>query len=186
MRFSRSLLLGLVFVGQAAAFAPSSFITNRISQNVGVSRVLNPNTDLNMMMDASAIMDTTSQMVNTMGTNPMLSFADQGQNLAGIFFQASLLPYLFFLYFLQFRGNRTPDFGNFGFQFVLLFVAATIPSGIIARATYGCSLADADWLHGGAEALLTTANILLVSCRHVKHVFKCKSIAFETLAHNIL
>lgn len=97
-----------------------------------------------------------------MGTNPIMAFADQGQNLAGIFFQASLLPYLAFLYFLSFRGNRIPALGNFGFQFVLIFVAATIPSGIISRAAYGDSLANVDWLHGGAEALLTIANICLV------------------------
>jgi len=91
-----------------------------------------------------------------------LAFSDQGQNLAGIFFQASLLPYLLFLYFLSFRANRINNIGNFGFQFILLFVVSTIPSGIISRLTYGCSLADVDWLHGGAEFLLTVANVLIV------------------------
>ena len=92
----------------------------------------------------------------------LLNFADQGQNLAGIFFQASLLPYAVFLYFLSFRGNRVPDLGKYGFQFLLLFVFATIPSGILSKSLYGCSLANADWLHGGAEALLTITNILIV------------------------
>jgi hypothetical protein len=96
-------------------------------------------------------------------TDLLLSFADQGQNLAGIFFQASLLPYLLFLYFLSFRANRISSLGNFGFQFVLLFVVSTIPSGIIAKSVYGTSLANVDWLHGGAETLLTLANILVVS-----------------------
>ncbi len=96
-------------------------------------------------------------------TSSLLSFSDQGQNLAGIFFQASLLPYLTFLYFLSFRGNRTPDLGNFGFQYLLLFVLGTIPSGIITKSTYGESLANVDWLHGGAEALLTITNVLIVS-----------------------
>ena len=96
-------------------------------------------------------------------TDTLLSFSDQGQNLAGIFFQASLLPYLLFLYFLNFRGNRVPALGNFGFQFLLLFVLSTIPSGIISKSVYGCSLADVDWLHGGAEALLTTTSLLVVS-----------------------
>jgi hypothetical protein len=95
-------------------------------------------------------------------TDLLLSFADQGQNLAGIFFQASLLPYLLFLYFLSFRANRISSLGNFGFQFVLLFVVSTIPSGIIAKTVYGTSLANVDWLHGGAETLLTLANILVV------------------------
>uniref|UniRef100_A0A7S1VXE7 Uncharacterized protein n=1 Tax=Grammatophora oceanica TaxID=210454 RepID=A0A7S1VXE7_9STRA len=52
--------------------------------------------------------------------------------------------------------------GNYGFQFVLMFVFFTIPSGIISKSTYGVSLANCDWLHGGAELLLTVANVLLV------------------------
>ena len=95
-------------------------------------------------------------------SNVLLSFSDQGQNLAGIFFQASLLPYLSFLYFLSFRGNRTPNLGNFGFQYLLLFVLGTIPSGIITKSVYGESLANVDRLHGGAEALLTITNVLIV------------------------
>ena len=93
----------------------------------------------------------------------LLSFADQGNNLAGIFFQASLLPYLSFLYFLGFRGNRTPALGQFGFAFLLLFVAATIPSGIVAKTAFGDTLANVDWLHGSAEILLTVTNLLIVS-----------------------
>jgi Protein of unknown function (DUF3593) len=103
-----------------------------------------------------------------------LSFSDQGQNLAGIFFQASLLPYLLFLYFLSFRANRIPNLSNYGFQFVLLFVLSTIPSGIISKSVYGLSLANTDWLHGGAELLLTVANILIVSwtCVSLLHISK--------------
>lgn len=132
-------------------------------------------TSLNVL-DPSILMDSTSTMMNgaaavtpvmdtiasTTSSNNVLAFADQGQNLAGIFFQASLLPYLLFLYFISFRANRVPTLGNFGFQFLLLFVLSTIPSGIITKSTYGCSLADVDWLHGGAEALLTVSNLLVV------------------------
>mmetsp|Transcript_7749 Transcript_7749/g.11099 ORF Transcript_7749/g.11099 Transcript_7749/m.11099 type:complete len:559 (-) Transcript_7749:44-1720(-) len=169
MRFTALSVLAAIagFTGQVKAFAPAASFT-RVAQNVAstgssftTSSYGASSTNLNMMDDPSAFVETTSQIVNNVGTNPLLSFADQGQNLAGIFFQASLLPYLIFLYFLQFRGNRTPDLGNFGFQFVLPFVAATIPSGIISKSTYGVSLADVDWLHGGAEALLTTANIFI-------------------------
>jgi hypothetical protein len=113
------------------------------------------------MVDTASLAEGSSQLFSAIGTTPLMAFADQGQNLAGIFFQTSLLPYLVFLYFLGFRGNRTPAMGNFGFQFLLLFVLATIPSGIVTKAIYGCSLADVDWLHGGAEALLTTTNILI-------------------------
>lgn len=102
------------------------------------------------------------QFLSSFDTDNFISFSDQGQNLAGIFFQASLLPYLLFLYFLQFKGNRTPNLGNFGFQFLLVFVLSTIPSGIITRSVYSDSLANCDYLHGGAEALLTITNILIV------------------------
>ncbi|EKX46149.1 hypothetical protein GUITHDRAFT_70974 [Guillardia theta CCMP2712] len=69
--------------------------------------------------------------------------------------QASLLPYLAFLYFLNNNGAKTPKLSGFGFGFLLLFVIATIPTGIISKTVYGVSLADVDWLHGSAEALLT-------------------------------
>lgn len=123
------------------------------------------------MLDPASFADT----ANTFMSNPsmmteaavassqnLLAFTDQGQNLAGIFFQASLLPYLLFLYFLSFKANRISELGNFGFQFLLLFVLSTIPGGIVSKATYGTSLANVDWLHGGAEALLTVANVLVV------------------------
>lgn len=93
----------------------------------------------------------------------LLAFADQGSNLAGKFFQGSLLPYLGFLLFLKNNGKQTPAMSFFGFQFLLLFVLATIPTGIISKSIYGQSLADVDWLHGAAEALLTVTNLLIVS-----------------------
>jgi hypothetical protein len=96
-------------------------------------------------------------------TTTLLSFSDQGQNLAGTFFQLSLLPYLTFLYFLNFRANRCPDLGKFGFAYLLLFVLGTIPSGIVTKSVYGETLANVDWLHGGAEMLLTVTNVLIVS-----------------------
>jgi len=92
----------------------------------------------------------------------LLAMADQGNNLAGKFFQFSLLPYLSFLYFLGQGANSTPKMGNFGFRYLLLFVIATIPTGIISKASFGVSLADADWLHGSAELLLTVTNLLIV------------------------
>jgi hypothetical protein len=113
-----------------------------------------------VISEASTVISTYNP--TSLDSSLILNFADQGQNLAGIFFQASLLPYLVFLYFLSFRGNRVPDLGNYGFQFLLFFVLATIPSGIISKSVYGFSLADVDWLHGGAEALLTITNVLIV------------------------
>jgi len=160
------------------AFAPASFITSSPSQN----NIATTNNYINSkftdtatsqrhvnqlqlnMFDPAQVANDASNFLSTfdLGSANLLSFSDQGQNLAGIFFQASLLPYLIFLYFLSFRGNRTPELGNFGFQFLLLFVFATIPSGIISKGTYGMTLANVDWLHGGAEALLTATNVLIV------------------------
>ena len=122
---------------------------------------------------AAALSSSSISASNTM----MMAFTDQGQNLAGIFFQASLLPYLLFLYFLSFKANRIPAVGNFGFQYLLLFVLSTIPAGIVSKATYGTSLANVDWLHGGAEALLTVSNILLVSVDHFPF-FACTHVSF--------
>ena len=147
----------LLLWGVAEAFvSPVSHLKNAV--------LLEPLIQQPMMMDMTA-MDLTTMtdtVSNLAQSSNLLAFADQGQNLAGIFFQASLLPYLAFLYFLSFRGNRIPALGNFGFQFLLLFVAATIPSGIISKSTYGTSLANVDWLHGGAELLLTVSNIMVV------------------------
>jgi hypothetical protein len=104
-------------------------------------------TTLNLF-DPVSLADTTTTLATTVdsfissSSSTLLSFTDQGQNLAGIFFQASLLPYLLFVYFLSFRGNRLTDTANFGFQFVLLFVLTTIPSGIITKSVYGTSLAN--------------------------------------------
>mmetsp|Transcript_8191 Transcript_8191/g.17426 ORF Transcript_8191/g.17426 Transcript_8191/m.17426 type:complete len:568 (-) Transcript_8191:45-1748(-) len=156
----------LVGTASVSAFSPAASITStKLHQHTAFSTVTRP-----MIADLMAEATTTipsyinQQVVPSYveTTSNLLSFSDQGQNLAGIFFQASLLPYLTFLYFLSFRGNRTPDLGNFGFQYLLLFVLGTIPSGIITKSTYGESLANVDWLHGGAEALLTITNVLIV------------------------
>mmetsp|Transcript_50026 Transcript_50026/g.150502 ORF Transcript_50026/g.150502 Transcript_50026/m.150502 type:complete len:95 (-) Transcript_50026:69-353(-) len=73
-----------------------------------------------------------------------------------------MLPYLLFLYFMVFSANRLPQIGNFGFQYLLLFVAMTIIAGIRAKANYDLSLADSDWLHGLSESLLAVSNLLIV------------------------
>lgn len=122
-------------------------------------------------MVASGSAAATSAVDSLLSSSNLMAFSDQGNNLAGIFFQASLLPYLLFLYFLQFRGNRLSELSNFGFQFVLIFVLSTIPSGIVSKSTYLTSLANVDWLHGGAELLLTLANVLIVSDVDCLHSF---------------
>ena len=124
--------------------------------------------DVNAVADISSTMGDFANMASANmesfveSSSLLTSFADQGQNLAGIFFQQSLLPYLAFMYFLSFRANKIPAIANFGFQFVLIFVISTIPAGIISKTVYETSLANVDWLHGWAEFLLTTSNILIV------------------------
>ncbi|GFR49353.1 hypothetical protein Agub_g11377 [Astrephomene gubernaculifera] len=76
-------------------------------------------------------------------------------------FAISLFPYLFFLYFLT-KSGKTPRLTLIGFYFLLAFVAVTVPAGIYAKTHYGTSLANVDWLHGGAESLLTVTNLLIV------------------------
>ena len=48
---------------------------------------------------------------------------------ASSLFAVSLFPYLALLYFLAAPSVRTPKGANFGFQFLLVFVFATIPAG---------------------------------------------------------
>jgi hypothetical protein len=168
----RSLLLAASCGRLVAAFAPLQSVRSTATSSCHPLQMLDVASSVMDVVGASTFnnaLDMNAAASNLLATdaaassNLLLSFTDQGSNLAGIFFQASLLPYLGFLYFLSFRANRIPALGNFGFQFVLVFVMSTIPSGILARATYGTSLANVDWLHGGAELLLTAANILLVS-----------------------
>lgn len=85
--------------------------------------------------------------------------------LAGIdpspLFVLSLLPYLAFLWWAG-RIEAFPRLALRGFQFTLVFVAVTIAAAILAQLRYGELLANVDPLHGGAESLLTVANLLVV------------------------
>ncbi|MBD1907158.1 DUF3593 domain-containing protein [Funiculus sociatus GB2-A5] len=76
-------------------------------------------------------------------------------------FALSLFPYLGFLWFLT-RSRQMPRLALIGFYMTLVFVGVTIPAGIYAKVAYGESLANVDWLHGGAEVFLTLSNILIV------------------------
>ena len=76
-------------------------------------------------------------------------------------FVASLLPYLAFLWWAR-RAEGFPPLARRGFELTLVFVAVTIGAAVIAQQAYGKLLADVDPLHGGAEAFLTLANLLVV------------------------
>ncbi len=78
-----------------------------------------------------------------------------------LLFGLSLFPYLGFLFFIT-KSGKLPKLALWGFYGTLIFVAITIPAGIYAQTVYQTSLANVDWLHGGAESFLTVTNILLV------------------------
>ncbi|KAK2664253.1 hypothetical protein Ddye_002827 [Dipteronia dyeriana] len=73
----------------------------------------------------------------------------------------SLFPYMGFLYFIS-RSKSTPKLTLFGFYFLLAFVVAAVPAGLYAKVHYGTSLSNIDWLHGGAESLLSLTNLFIV------------------------
>ncbi|GAB4834545.1 hypothetical protein Ancab_032803 [Ancistrocladus abbreviatus] len=83
------------------------------------------------------------------------------ESIAPQLFAVSLFPYIGFLYFIT-KSKSTPKLSLFGFYFLLAFVGATIPAGIYAKVHYGTSLSNVDWLHGGAESLLTLSNLFVV------------------------
>lgn len=88
-----------------------------------------------------------------------LAFADQAGTLAGALFPASLPPYLAFLYFLNQDRNGLSPTARAGFTSLLGFVTATVVTSIASKSEYGLNLADCDYLHAGAEQLLTYTNI---------------------------
>lgn len=75
-------------------------------------------------------------------------------------FQAGLAPYLVYLFFLGKKEVGTPNASLVGARFLLLFVIATIPAGIVAKTQYGDILANVDLLHGSSESLLSVSNFL--------------------------
>ena len=76
-------------------------------------------------------------------------------------FALSLFPYLGFLWFLT-RSRQAPRLALTGFYMTLIFACVTIAAGIYAQVRLGQSLANVDFLHGSAEAVLMVSNILVV------------------------
>lgn len=95
-----------------------------------------------------------------LGVDPWAPVIDS-QSIAPQLFAFSLFPYIAFLYFIT-KSKTAPKLTLFGFYFLLAFVGATIPAGIYAKVHYGTSLSNVDWLHGGAESLLTLTNLFIV------------------------
>ncbi|KAJ7010512.1 hypothetical protein NC653_001073 [Populus alba x Populus x berolinensis] len=82
------------------------------------------------------------------------------QSLASQLFAFSLFPYIGFLYFIT-KSKSAPKLTLFGVYFLLAFVGATRlrQQRCIMVLPY---LMWMDWLHGGAEALLTLTNLFIV------------------------
>ena len=93
--------------------------------------------------------------------NPNSTSLSHLQQLAGDLFAASIFPYAALLYFAH-KSGKFPGLTLFGFYFLLVFVGGSIPAGIYAKVHYHEILANVDWLHGGAESLLTLTNLFIV------------------------
>ena len=76
-------------------------------------------------------------------------------------FVLSLVPFLAFLWWAR-QVKGFPPLALRGFQLTLLFVAVTIAASVLAQGRFDRQLADVDGLHGGAEAFLTLANVLVM------------------------
>ena len=76
------------------------------------------------------------------------------------FFVASLIPYLFFLFWAQ-KCKSIPKLALLGFRLTLLFVGMTIIFAVVAQVIYGEELTKIDPLHGSAEAFLTLSDALI-------------------------
>ena len=152
----QSTFLVAATLASAAAFAPAAVLPRRPPLCAHRPPV-RAGTVAAVAADAGAVTAATDAATS------LLAFSDQGGNLAGQFFQYSLLPYVLFLYFLGYEKNNTPKQAMFGFQFLLLFVLSTVFTGIVTKSVYSSSLANVDWLHGAAEALLTTSNLYVAT-----------------------
>ena len=100
-----------------------------------------------------AAVATDAWSVTSNGLPPQLQGVEQQ------LFQVGLAPYLAYLWFLSREETKTPPLSNFGARFLLLFVFATIPAGIVAKKQFGDILANVDVLHGSSESLLTLSNL---------------------------
>ena len=146
----RSLLGCVLLVAQARGFAPSRSMLQGQSRAVSAHHIapIIARSRTKMLLEASASVTTTT-----------LAFADQAGNLAGALFPASLPPYLLFLYFIRQDVNGLSPTAKAGFTSLLAFVFATVVTSIISVKSYGLPLANCDWLHSGAEQLLSFTNI---------------------------
>jgi hypothetical protein len=138
----------------------SSFVSKSIGPNIARKFPSSANIAINAL--PSDFVDT-SFLTNAVNAWSVNGATLTSTDIAADLFAFSLFPYLILLFFLARPVVNTPKLGNFGFQFLLAFVFATIPAGIYAKVQYHDILANVDWLHGLAESLLTVTNVLIIA-----------------------
>lgn len=97
----------------------------------------------------------------SMASLPLQLLQALGQFNPAPLFGLSLIPYLVFLWCAR-RLRSFPPLARWGFNFTLVFVTGTVVASVIASIRQGAHLADVDHLHGGAEALLSISNVLVL------------------------
>lgn len=78
-------------------------------------------------------------------------------DLGAELFQASLIPYLAFLFFLSRKETKAPEGAFFGFAFLLVFVVATIPAGILGTSQ------TANWKHDRCINLMPELQLIFLT-----------------------
>ena len=136
-------LLGALLPHAAAAFVGPTLLRPRLP-------ALRTGTPALVLEHAAPVLDSVTTS---------LAFADQAGNLAGALFPASLPPYLLFLYFICQDVNGLSAEAKAGFTSLLGFVFMTVATSIVSTKTFGLNLANVDWLHSGAEQLLSFTNV---------------------------
>jgi hypothetical protein len=97
---------------------------------------------------------------------------------AGRLNQASLLPFLAFLWTLRHIPDA-PKRTVLGWHLYLLFVAVAIPAGIYSKTQLGTSMANVDWIHGERVCSVTTFSVWYSRHMHAHvHVYTCVHTAW--------
>ena len=141
----------LALAAISLAFAPAPLAAPRSVTPLPQPRLMSraSSVSASMIVDAPLVDSVTST----------LAFADQAGNLAGLLFPASLPAYVLFLYFICQDVNGLSQTSKAGFTSLLAFVTATVVTSIISKVKFDLNLANVDWLHSGAEQLLSFTNI---------------------------
>ena len=120
---------GLFMSSSSSLPLPASFFPFDAS-TLGTSMPTNPfaSSSLSSSSPVDLLNTEASSFLLSKGANAW-SVTEADAESASSLFAISLFPYLALLYFLSAPCVKTPKGANFGFQFLLVFVFATIPAG---------------------------------------------------------